>query len=267
MSTPSDADIRERYGRQGYFIFPRPVLDPGLTRRACIGMDMIRRGEYDLDDLEPRKSVWNPGDDPNVLCKIEQPQFINRAIREVAASPVIGRLAAAATGAKMIQTWWIQLLYKPPTPGDETSPTRVGWHQDWNYWRPAWEEGSELLTAWVALSDVRKDSGPMKFVSGSHRWGYVEGSDFFSQGGTRQNIQVPPGEHWKEADALMEAGGFSLHDRLVLHGSDRNREDGPRRSLAIHLRTENSRPAGGKREGLTTYLDNPSVSPVIFGGN
>ena len=267
MSVPANADIRERYGDQGFFIFHRPVLDPGLTRRARTGMDMIRRGEYDLDDVEPRKSAWNPGDDPDVLCKIEQPQFLNRAIREVAASPVIGRLAATATGAKMIQTWWIQLLYKPPTPGGETTATRVGWHQDWNYWRPAWEEGSELLTAWVALSDVKEESGPMKFVSGSHRWGYVEGSDFFSQDGGRRHIQVPAGKQWREAGALMEAGGLSLHDRLVLHGSDRNRGRGPRRSLAIHLRTENSRPVGGKREGLTSYIDNPEVCPVIFGGN
>ena len=267
MSIPSDADIRERFGEQGYMVFHRPVLDADLTRRASRGVDSIRRGEYDLDDMEPRKSVWNPGDDPDQLCKIEQPQFLNRAIREVAASPAIGRLAAAATGAKMVQTWWIQLLYKPPTPGDETSATRVGWHQDWNYWRPAWEEGSELLTAWVALSDVKEESGPMKFVTGSHRWGYVEGSDFFSQEGSHHNIQVPPGEEWREADALMEAGGMSLHDRLVLHGSDRNRSDGPRSSLAIHLRTENSRPAGGKREGLTSYIDNREVCPVIFGGS
>ena len=34
-----------------------------------------------------------------------------------------------------------------------------------------WEEGSELLTAWIALTDVTERSGPMRFVRGSHRWG------------------------------------------------------------------------------------------------
>ena len=31
-------------------------------------------------------------------------------------------------------------------------------------------EGSELLTAWVALSDVAADGGPMTFIRGSNKW-------------------------------------------------------------------------------------------------
>ena len=79
----------------------------------------------------------------------------------------------------MVQVWWTQLLYKPPQAAAPTNTT-IGWHQDRSYWG-AWEEGSELFTAWVALSDVTAESGPMKFVRGSHRWGFLEGSDFYGQ--------------------------------------------------------------------------------------
>ncbi len=255
----------QQYERDGYFIFDEPVLDTSLVRRASIGMDMIRAGEYDTGQ-PPRESPWNPGDDPNILCKIEVPQLANQAIREVVGSTEIGRWAAAATGASMVQTWWVQFLYKPPAPADDpTALAKIGWHQDNYYWNKTWEAGSELLTAWVALSDVNEDSGPMTFVRGSHRWGAVEGSDFFSQKLDNEAIQRPPDSSWEEQPALMPAGAMSLHDWMIFHGSDRNTSSQARRSLAIHLRTNNSHPKIEPGEGLLTYIDDPEINPVIFG--
>ena len=74
----------------------------------------------------------------------------------------------------------MQLLYKPSVDPDEITPTNIGWHQDRHYWQ-TWEEGSELFTAWIALSDVTAEAGPMKFVRGSHRWGLLSHSDFYGQ--------------------------------------------------------------------------------------
>ena len=257
-------DLNERYGRDGYFIFDEPVLDANLVRRASTGMDMIRAGEYDTGQ-PPRESPWNPGDDLNILCKIELPQLANRAIREVVSSPEIGRWAAATTGASMVQVFWVQFLFKPPAPNDPNAYAKIGWHQDINYWNTTWEDGSQLLTAWLALSDVSEDSGPMTFVRGSHHWGVVEGSDFFGQELDRDAIQRPPHTEWEEVPALMPAGAMSLHDWMVFHGSDRNTSSQARRSLAIHLRTNNSRPKQEPGEHLLTYIDDPAINPVIFG--
>jgi hypothetical protein len=77
------------------------------------------------------------------------PQVANRAIRELISHPALGALAAEVTGARRVQVWWVQLLYKPPTTGGQGG-TSIGWHQDRHYWQ-VWEEGSELFTAWVAL--------------------------------------------------------------------------------------------------------------------
>ena len=225
---------------------------------------MIRAGEYDTGQ-PPRESPWSPGDDPNILCKIEVPQLANKAIREVVSSPEIGRWAAAATGASMVQVWWVQFLFKPPAPDDPTALAKIGWHQDNSYWNTTWEEGSQLLTAWVALSDVNQDSGPMTFVRGSHNWGAVEGSDFFSQDLEHSAIQRPADSVWEEKPALMPAGAMSLHDWLVFHGSDRNTTSQARRSLAIHLRTNNSTPKKEPGTSLLTFIENPEINPVIFG--
>ncbi len=259
---------RETYESNGFVIHQDPVLTNDIVRRSAEGMDAIRRGEYDRGQ-PPEPSRWNPGDDPNTLCKIEQPQKASRGVFDLVSRPEIGRLAADVTGADWIQVWWVQLLFKPTGEATDAAKVHVGWHQDRNYWG-TWEEGSELLTARVALSDVEEDCGPMRFVVGSHRWGYLEGrSDFSGQDldTIRSQMHVPNGECRTEVPALMRAGGLSLHDCLTIHGSSANTSRRPRRSFAIHLRTGKSRPVDNQRAGLARFVDDPSVCPVIYGSN
>jgi ectoine hydroxylase-related dioxygenase (phytanoyl-CoA dioxygenase family) len=195
------------------------------------------------------------------------PQVANRAVMELVSHPTLGALAAAITGAEWVQVWWVQLLYKPPAGPDGLGSTHVGWHQDRQYWS-AWEEGSELFTAWVALSDVTPEAGPMRFVRGSHHWGLLNQGDFYGQDheALRETIRPPEGAAWDEAPALLQPGGVSFHHNLTYHGSGPNRTEQPRRSFAIHLRTERSAPAGGARRGLTEFIDDPAYCPVIYQG-
>ena len=177
-------------------------------------------------------------------------------------SPLLGELAGAITGAKRVQVWWVQGLVKPGTP-DADAAAKVGWHQDRAYWGD-WDEGSELFTAWLALSDVTEDAGPMVFVNGSHKWGLLEGGDFFAQDqeALRRAIHIPEGESWHETPDLLPPGGVSFHHRLVIHGSHQNTSAHPRRSLAIHMCTEKSslRPDSWAAK----YLDRPEICPIVF---
>jgi hypothetical protein len=256
---------RVRYELDGFYLAQEPVIPREVVDRAVEGMDSIRCGEYDTG-RPPCASPWNPGDDENRLCKIENPHFASRAVMELIRWPALGELAAAITGVRMVQAWWVQLLYKPPATGAAEHATNIGWHQDRFYWR-IWEEGSELFTAWVALSDVDEASGPMRFVRGSHRWGFRGEGDFFAQEleGQREGITLPPGERWEEATAILPPGGVSFHHNLTFHGSGPNVSGRPRRSFAIHLRTDKSRPVEDRREGLTEFIDDPSLCPVIYG--
>jgi len=252
---------RQRFQADGFFIHAQPLLPPDLIERATRGMDALRAGEYETG-VPPPHSYWNPGDDPRKLCKIEMPQVANRSIMELVSRPAIGELAAEITGAGMVQVWWVQLLLKPPA--EAGASTSIGWHQDRQYWQ-IWEEGSELFTAWVALSDVTEAAGPMRFVRGSHRWGLQPG-DFYGQDhdALRAQIRVPKGERWEEVAALLPPGGLSFHHNLTFHGSGPNLSGRPRRSFASHLRTEKSRPVGDVRQGLTTFIDDPRYCPVIY---
>jgi ectoine hydroxylase-related dioxygenase (phytanoyl-CoA dioxygenase family) len=253
---------RAHFKADGFFLHPEPIIPEALVRRAVDGMEALRRGEYETG-VPPQPSFWNPGDDPGKLCKIEMPQVANRAIMEVVSHPALGAVAAEVTGARWVQVWWVQLLVKPPG-GPEGGSTNIGWHQDRHYWQ-IWEEGSELFTAWVALSDVTAEAGPMRFVRGSHRWG-LQASDFYGQDHDRQReaIRVPSGEAWEEVPVLLPPSGVSFHHNLTYHGSGPNRTDLPRCSFAIHLRTERSRPVDDARKGLTQFIDDAAYCPVIY---
>ncbi|HLK56173.1 MAG TPA: phytanoyl-CoA dioxygenase family protein [Chthonomonadaceae bacterium] len=262
MTTHDVTASLTRFEADGFLLCDTPMLPADLIRRASEGMDALRRGEYETG-TPPQPSPWKPGDPEDRLCKIEQPQFANLAIRELIGHPVIGEVVAAVTGAEWVQTWWVQLLFKPSLPPGTPAKTRVGWHQDRTYWG-CWEPGSELLTAWVALSEAGPDSGPMKFVVGSHHWGLFPEADFFSQEDDHARIAVPTGQSWQEVAAILPPGGFSLHDDQTLHGSGPNTSGISRRSFAIHMRTNRSRPVDDKRQGLTAFIDDPAICPILY---
>lgn len=269
MNADTAVDLRRTYERDGFCRVER-LLPDDVVRRGVKGMDDVRAGRYDTG-VPPVDSPWKPGDDPRILCKIEMPHVASTALREVVTHRALGEFAAAITGARCVQVWWVQLLYKPP--GGAASSTAIGWHQDKQYWK-CWTPDSELFTVWVALSDVTSESGPVRFVPGSHRWGLLDQGDFFEQNEDRlrQNICVPAGQTWNEVAVTMPAGGASAHDSLTYHGSTPNVSKHPRRSLAIHMRTEKSRPIEDlsrlrpeEGPGLVQFLDDEFYNPVIYG--
>ncbi len=256
--TPAD-----QYGRDGFFIVSEPIVPTDLVERALTHMDAVMHCEYETG-VPPTGRKWHPGDDELVIRKIDQPHLCDRTIMELFTYPAIGQWAARLTGAKMVQLWAAQLLYKPP--GGEASGN-VGWHQDKQYWT-YWEE-SEVFTAWVALSNVTEESGAMRFVRGSHTWGgLIEGGDFYSSNheAQREAITVPPGHEWEEVPVVLSPGGISFHHRHTFHGSGPNVASWPRCSFAMHLRTENSRPIPGiEKDVFTNKLGDHDVCPILYG--
>lgn len=261
MQTEQISTARAAFEADGYYLYTQPLIPTDVVQGAIDGMDALRRGEYETG-RPPAPSFWNPGDPPNKLVKIEMPQISDRRIHRLVSHPALGRLAAEITGAAWVQVWWVQLLIKPPADEQNVKAT-VGWHQDYHYWRSSWDDDSQLFTAWVALTDVTEAAGPMKFVRGSQRWGLLEQSDFFGDF-EQQQLRAPDETEWEQVSAVLPPGGVSFHDKLVFHGSGPNVSGQPRRSFAIHLRTEKSHPRDDKRAGLTEFIDNLDACPVIY---
>jgi len=177
----------------------------------------------------------------------------------------LARMVASITESEMVQVWASQLLIKPQGSAAEGN---VGWHQDRQYWG-FWEGDEGLFTMWIALGEVAESSGPMRFVRGSHHWGFLDQGNFFGHDNEllKDQIRSATDEKWEEVEALLPPGGVSVHTSLVYHGSGPNTSNRPRCSIAVHLRNENAMPVPGRDDYYVSHLDNPLYCPVIFPAN
>ena len=250
---------RLQYENDGFYISPEAVVPDEIVANALAGMEAVVHGEYDTGVPPSNQPEYDAGK----LCKINDAHRASQGIRDLICHPAIGEWVAGLTGARRVQVWASQLLIKP---SGVSQAGNVGWHQDRQYWQ-YWEEGSELLTAWIALHDIGADAGPMGFVRGSHRWGFLGQGDFFAtdQEQLREEIRVPEGESWEEVSALLPAGGASFHHCLTYHGSGANTSGVPRRSFAFHLCTERPRAVEGATDYYVSHLDDPGYCPIIYG--
>ena len=143
-----------------------------------------------------------PGDPLDRLVKINNAHVADRTLHRLISYPLLGEWASAVIGGtEKVQVWHTQLLYKP-TGG--SAKGNIGLHQDYNYWQ-FFANPTGIFTAWIALSDVTIESGAMRFVPGSHRWGLIDPGNFGEQDETKAKagIQVPEDESWSEYPAVM----------------------------------------------------------------
>jgi|UniRef100_UPI00404AF60E hypothetical protein len=251
------------FARDGFWIAP-PLIPAELLARVRTRIDAVYAGNYEtgIPPLGPPPKRTQP---PTALVKIDNAHRSDRTILELISHPAIGQWASALTSAKFVQVFATQLLIKPPLPEGQVS---VGWHQDQEYWNPALE--GELFTAWVAISEVTENSGPMRFVRGSQHWGLLNSGDFFSSNldALKYSIREKSDRNsWQEVAAVMPPGAVSFHHNLTVHGSGPNLSTAARVSFAIHLRTDKS----GLREGINwrdvNYLNDfadPQGCPVCY---
>src|SRR5262249_12597926 len=137
--------------------------------------------------------------------------------------------------------------YKPAEKGGVNM-----WHQD----APLWPSIAPMteVTAWVALDDVDTDNGCMSMVPGSHRWGnnieYLwkvpsfEGLPGGYEGGEIKPQLCP-----------VAKGEVHYHHALTWHASHANTSDRPRRAIAVHYMTGDTRYLGRRGHPMEPYID------------
>lgn len=245
MSTevlPNDRDVAF-FEAEGYWIAPK-ILDDDRLDALRKSMMRVYEGDYETGQ-EPWKGYWKPGENAASLRKTDNSHWSDLTLRDLATDSVIGEIAAKLMRAHSIRLWHDQLLYKPGEGKAKTSGANVGWHQDYFYWQAA--QAPTMLTAWVAFDDVDEENGCMRVIPKSHTWGLIDENDFFAQDLAEQqaNMKTPDGQATEVVPLVMKAGQVSFHHALTLHGSGPNTTDKPRRSLAVHLMTGDTRYRAG----------------------
>ena len=101
-------------------------------------------------------------------------------------------------------------------------PSFVTYHQDATYWGL---EPHHVATAWIALSDAGPETGPMRFVPGSHKGPVFEQDDTYAENNLLSRGQVVKAEVDESQTVLapLAPGEMSIHHVRVIHGSEPNR--------------------------------------------
>lgn len=123
-------------------------------------------------------------------------------------------------------------------PGDGRA---VAWHQDASYWPLT---PSHAVTVWLAIDDADLENGCMKFIAGSHHSGHLTYRRSTPEEHNVLDQTVDNAESFGEivVDDL-KAGQASIHNDLLLHGSEPNMST--RRRCALTLRYAAARVRAG----------------------
>lgn len=140
---------------------------------------------------------------------------------------------------------------------EANSPGFVSWHQDSTYWGL---DPDDVITAWVAFTDVTPENGYMQFIPGTHRVDQLPHLDTFHKDNLLsrgQEIAVEVDKS-KAVGIGLKAGEMSLHHIKLVHGSDANRSNDRRIGLAIryiptYVRQTKVRDSAMLVRGVDTY--------------
>lgn len=213
------------FNSRGYHI-QAAVFSESEVALINAAVDRVIAKQYDKG-APPDCRTDRTAADPLAVIKLDNTWKADTTLAAAALTPRLGHLAAQLIGAPGIRMWHDQLLDKPAHGGRV-----ITYHQDWAYWQMIAE--CKTVTCWIALDDVRPDSGPMVFLEGSQTLG-IWTLPMGITGDDAQKPQLPEGFKTREVPVIIPKGSVSFHHGLLLHGSDRNFSASRRRALVSHV--------------------------------
>ena len=125
--------------------------------------------------------------------------------------------------------WNSSFFAKPASNGKRTP-----WHQDGEYWpiRPL-----ATCTVWIALDASTTENGCLRVIKGSHKDRRLKKHRTNPSEDVTLHQELEP-EEYDEREAVdleLKTGQISLHDVYLLHGSDANTSDKPRRGMTLRF--------------------------------
>jgi phytanoyl-CoA hydroxylase len=193
----------------------------------------------------------------NMSGKADSPlwQIVNiwmasEPFKQLVTSDIVASLVAQLIDAKELRVWHDQIQYKPAAGGGVNM-----WHQDSPYWGILTPKDQQV-TAWVALDDVDVDNGCMKMVPNSQHWGNtIEFLHTLKEFDDMEKVGEFQGNKVEVLPCPVKKGEVHFHHSLTWHGSGRNLSGRPRRAIALHFLTDQSRYAGGGGHVMKQFVN------------
>ncbi|MEQ8332205.1 phytanoyl-CoA dioxygenase family protein [Nisaea sp.] len=150
------------------------------------------------------------------------------AFRKFAERPEILDMVGQLIGPDI--ALWNMSFFAKPAHGGKRTP----WHQDGEYWpiRPL-----ATCTVWLAVDEATKENGCLKFIRGSHKDQRLKAHNRTEATDVTLNQELDPSAYDECAavDLVLKPGQISLHDVYLLHGSEANHSDKPRRGMTMRF--------------------------------
>jgi hypothetical protein len=256
------------YDEHGYLKLG-PLLDPADLEALRTRIDDIMLGRADLDYnriLMQLDSGTGNYADAGVQSKGHKGATLGyRKIQDLefdplflayVQRPVFREICDRVLGANVpVAAFRAMFMNKPARKG-----TFLPWHQD--RWTSL--DRDPLITLWTALDPATRANGCVQIVPGSHKLGLINpshGSGFLTKEQAATHA-TPDRIVYLE----LEAGEAVLMHNWLLHASDVNRTDVPRRAFSVCYMDARTRSSSGERfstvfgDGALTLED---VSPQM----
>ena len=220
-----------RFQTDGFLIVERVIAD-AQVERILTAMSRVYAGIYnrDIRPVAMRQPVV-PFGTSNSVHWVLNARTVDGDLWNLATDSHLGRAAARLLRTPSVSIVEDQLLAKPG------GGAPVNLHQDYSYWR--FSTSTNMLTCWLALTDMTADVGPVELVPGSHRWGLATRPRELIHGSSDEYFSVmqdvaPKGTDVKLISTIVPKGGCVFFHGLTFHGSRGNSTDSWRRAVSLH---------------------------------
>ncbi len=174
-------------------------------------------------ELRMRMSDWV---NAKQLLKVH---LVSKWVNDLATSDRVLDAVESIIGSNIL-LWGATFFAKQPE-----NSFHVGWHQDLLYW--GLEPPDGLATVWLGLTDSNANNGAMQVIRGSHKQGLRVHDNQYDENNmlmSSQNSALTASDEENRIVVELQAGQFSIHHGLALHGSGPNLSTHPRIGLALN---------------------------------
>jgi ectoine hydroxylase-related dioxygenase (phytanoyl-CoA dioxygenase family) len=131
-------------------------------------------------------------------------------------------IAATLMGADEVRVFYDQVFVKEPNTVEMTD-----WHHDLPFWPM---RGEQILSVWVALTDVTHENSALEYIAGSHRWNkFYRAAIPDKDPNFKSTLEECPNFSELKNDPQyrflsweMKAGDCLVHHPLTVHGAAGN---------------------------------------------
>lgn len=232
------------YRENGYLSGVR-LLDDAQVERLRSELQDLFDPQCDGHELFYEYHSNESADPSRILFHALGAWRIKPAFHDILWNPAF-TMAASQLLEGAVRFWHDQLFCKPARDGGV-----VAWHQDYSYWTRT--KPMSHLTCWIGLDDATVDNGCLQYIPKSHRWDLLPITGLAGKMDAIRKVLTD--EQWadfKPVPIELKAGQCSFHHPLLIHGSQENRTDRPRRAVVINV----------VRDGVRSDSDEPLLKGV-----